>query len=111
MTTEKIDIDALADKIVERLQPTVPIEPDLWTSKEVAAYLKTSTRHVMERYSIRPDFPRAIRLPYSNPYASKPEEQSGKSHPRWRAKEVMEWALKHQSSNRKRPGASKPVYD
>lgn len=36
--------------------------PALWTFEDIARYLRRSVRTVRENYSIRPDFPRAIRI-------------------------------------------------
>lgn len=83
-------IEQLAAALADRIRPEVPLSVDLWDAKLVAAYLKVSPKHVLERYSPRPDFPRAIRLPAA----------SGKGHPRWKALEVIEWAEKHQDRKR-----------
>ena len=63
----------------------IPIEHDLWSADEVAAYLKMATDYVRKHVVCLPDFPAAIRLPTSR-----------RSHPRWRAIEVIEWSKKYQ---------------
>jgi len=65
----------------------IPIEVDLWSSDEIAAYLKRDRRQVMERIVALPDFPKAIRLPASG---------GGRSQPLWKAAEVIEWATSYQ---------------
>jgi hypothetical protein len=47
---------------------------------------------VLERYAPLPDFPRRIRLPTSN---------GAVSNPRWRAAEVIEFAMGHQDKRRR----------
>lgn len=59
---------------------------DVWTSQQIADYLKCSPRHAIERYACLPDFPRAIRLPSAG----------GRSRPRWYADEVIAWVEKYQ---------------
>ena len=57
----------------------IPFEHALWTTKEIGAYIHVSPNNVVERYASLPDFPRRIELPTTG---------GGRSHPRWRAKEV-----------------------
>ncbi len=83
-TTEIIDAIALA--VADRVQPRFPVAIDLWSVDEISAWLKMSTSHVQQRILPVPGFPQAIRLPYDGK----------KSHPRWKAAEVIAWVSKHQ---------------
>lgn len=80
-------IDELAAAIAGRIAPAIPIDVDLWSSDQIAAYLKRDRRQVTERIAALPDFPKAIRLPALG---------GGRSQPLWRAVEVIEWANSYQ---------------
>jgi hypothetical protein len=74
------------------IPPRIPVEVDLWSSAEVAQFLKCSQSQVLERYAPLPDFPKTIRLP---------SVTAKKGHPRWKAKDIIEWAGKYaESANR-----------
>ena len=64
----------------------LPIDIDLWSAREIAAYLKVSPRQVTERYAPLLDFPRPIRLPANK----------GNGHARWKASEIITWAESRQ---------------
>ncbi|PZP63446.1 MAG: hypothetical protein DI596_03010, partial [Azospira oryzae] len=68
-------IDRLAKAVAERISRPIPIQVDLWSADEIAAYLKVCRRYVIDRYSKLPDFPPAIRLPSAG---------GRTGHPRWR---------------------------
>ena len=72
--------------IEDNSRPVIPINIDLWSSKEVAAFLKIGTRKV-GGYACRPDFPKPYRLP----------SDKGRGHKRWKAKEIIAWSQKLQS--------------
>ena len=76
--------------LLERManRPQIPISIDLWSKDEIAAYLKLGPRTVRERTTKLPGFPQAIYLPT--------QSGKGRAHPLWKAKEVIEWAVKHQ---------------
>ena len=72
---------------MERLmRPAIPVEYDLWDSDTIAAYLKCSAAHVMQRYAPLPNFPQTIRLPTGG----------SRGTPRWKAADVIAWAEKYQ---------------
>ena len=75
------------ERITDKLNAAVPLDIDLWSSDQIAAYLKKDRRKVMERIACLPDFPRAIRLPSTT---------GGKGQPLWKAKEVIAWAESYQ---------------
>lgn len=89
--TETIDYNKLAAAIAEKIGQPLPLDVDLWGADEIARYLKMSKSQVTQRYIPRPDFPRAIRLPTADGH---------RSHPRWKAQEVIEWASRHQDKKR-----------
>jgi len=83
----------IADEILERLKPSIPIEYALWSTKEIGEYLQRPAQVVRERIVCLPGFPEAIRLPNID---------GGKSFPRWKAAEVIEWVESHQSGRRRK---------
>lgn len=89
--TTTVDVDQLATAIAAKLN-VPPLTERLWTIDEIAEYLRVKPRQVQDRYAPLPGFPRAIRLPTTDGH---------RSHPRWRAIEVMEWAFQHQEKARK----------
>ncbi len=76
-------------KAIDRLSPRIPIVVDLWSVREIAAYLKRSESVVRERVTALPGFPQAIRLPA-------PGSKRGRGNPLWKAREVIAWVEKHQ---------------
>jgi predicted DNA-binding transcriptional regulator AlpA len=88
---ENIDIDALATAIAAKIRPPVPIEVALWGVMDIAEYLGVSRSQVSNRFLPLPGFPSAIRIPTSDGH---------RSHPRWRAIEVIEWAGKFRDKQR-----------
>ncbi|MEW8692251.1 MAG: hypothetical protein AB2535_14340 [Candidatus Thiodiazotropha endolucinida] len=82
-------IEMLLDAI-NNLSPRIPITVDLWSVREIAAYLKRSEAVVRERITPLPGFPQAIRLPVAG--------SKGRGQPLWKAKEVIIWAEKHQEN-------------
>jgi len=68
--------------IADRIKTTVPFEHELWTTKEVAEYLKVSTSRVTTNFAYWPDFPKRIQLPTA---------EGRISHPRWKAIDVVRW--------------------
>lgn len=80
-------IEELAAAIAGRIAPVIPLEIDLWSSEQVAHFLKRDRRQVVERIAALPDFPKAIRLP---------AQGGGRSQPLWKAIEVIEWATGYQ---------------
>lgn len=86
MTMEPPEVELfiakLATAISDRIRPTVPLEHLLWTTADIGAYLKVSTNKVNERYASLPSFPKRIELPTG---------EGRKTHPRWKAKDVIQW--------------------
>lgn len=73
---------------IGNLSPRIPVSIDLWSVKEIAAFLKRSESVVRDRVVHTPGFPPAIRLP----------SHGGKrGQPLWKAKEVISWTDKYQS--------------
>ena len=87
--TNMNQIERLLDAI-NNLSPRIPITVDLWSVREIAAYLKRSEAVVRERITALPGFPQAIRLPVAG--------SRGRGQPLWKAKEVIAWAEKHQEN-------------
>ena len=78
-------IQQLASAIGANIRPPIPVDIDIWSSKEIAEFLKYSETQVMNRIVCLPSFPCAIRLPTG---------ESKRGNPRWEAQEVIEWAKK-----------------
>jgi hypothetical protein len=74
--------DQLIEFIDRQSKPQIPITVDLWSVREIAAFLKYSEHQVRNRVTLHPSFPKAIRLPV---------EGSGHAKPRWKAREVIKW--------------------
>lgn len=72
---------------IEKLSPRIPINIDLWSIREIAAYLKRSEAVVRDRIVAIPSFPEAIRLPVGS--------SSRRGQPLWKAREVIAWAEKY----------------
>jgi len=87
-------IDQLAAAVAARISPAIPLDIDLWSAAEIAAWLKVGTDQVLERYAPLPDFPKAIRLPTPD---------GGRGRPRWKAAEVIAWAEKYKDSTGRGP--------
>ena len=78
-------------EILDRLldvEPDIPLRVDLWSYKEIAAYLKMKKRTVSDVMTKKPGFPQAIYLPTRS--------GKGRAHPLWKAAEVIKWAEGHQ---------------
>ena len=84
-------ISALANEIAKQVRSPIPVEVDLWDAATIAQFLKVKPAQVLERYACLPSFPNPIRLPTPS---------GGNGHPRWKAAEVISWALKHQTKRR-----------
>lgn len=88
-STEADIIQSLAahlDQVLRR--GYIPPDRQLWSADDAAAYLGVSKRTVAERYAVRPDFPRPIRLPSTGT----------RGLLRWKAAEVMKWAELRQTA-------------
>jgi hypothetical protein len=77
--SEKEILAAILQKLSEK---TIPVEVDLWDTEHVAAYLKRSYTTVRDKIIVRPDFPRPIKL----------NATQERSHPLYKAREVIRWA-------------------
>ncbi len=91
--TEIIEVD-LIDKLALAISthlkpPPIPLSVDLWDIGIIATFLKREPQVVRERIACMPSFPRAIRLPTKN----------CRTQPLYKAKEIIEWAEKHQERN------------
>jgi hypothetical protein len=79
-------VNTLIGRIAALSKPSIPIEHDLWSVTEIAAYFKRSESVVRERIVCVPSFPVAIRLP---------NERGQRMHALWPAADVIAWAHKH----------------
>ena len=77
-------VDSLALAIAEHLPPLmIPIAHRLWTYAEIAHYLRLQTSYVQQHLPHAPGFPAPMRLLI---------RKGSRSHPRFRAVEVIRWA-------------------
>lgn len=84
------DLQQLAEQIADAIKEgieQVPMDYRLWTTRQIANYMRRSMRQVEDRIVQLPGFPQAIRLPTEN---------GSKGRPLWKAREVIDWAEKHQ---------------
>lgn len=77
---------AIRDLLAHLRSPKVAPEDELWTTKEIGAYLKLSPVTVEGRVVTRPDFPASLQ-PCGTVKASK----------RWFAVDVKKWARQNSS--------------
>lgn len=80
-------------KAIETLSPRIPLSVDLWSTREIAAYLKRKQPTVRDCVVTLPGFPQAIRLP-APVRSGNSTRRSGQAL--WKAKEVINWVEKHQ---------------
>lgn len=66
-----------------------PQEERLWTSAEVAAYLRYSVKNFTDRIMTLPNFPVPVRLP---------RPTGGKGHPRWKPEDIKNWIEQHREA-------------
>ncbi len=64
-------------------------EEALWTSADVARYLRYSVKHFTDRIATLPDFPKPARFP---------AVRGGKGHARWNPEEIRSWFEKHREA-------------
>ena len=79
-------IEKLAAALASHITPTIPRDIELWDFEAIAAYFRRSVRTVREDIAVLPSFPKPITLPTSR----------GKSHPLYKAEEIVRWAESHQ---------------
>ena len=78
---------ALQDLVAQLKRPQVPAEDQLWSSEEIADYLRLATDTTERRVVTRPDFPPPLQPCDTGPRAAK----------RWFAIDVRAWARKNAS--------------
>lgn len=83
----------LAHAIAESMRPTLPLDIDLWSADEIAAYVKMTPRYVAEHLVMHPSFPRPIYFPTGI------KSKGGRR--RYKASEVIEWAESWQEKKRR----------
>lgn len=80
---------AVAQKIGQAPAPApIPVEFQLWSTENIATYLRRSRSTVRDEVVHLPSFPKPVRLPT----ASKQRSQA-----LYKAPEVIAWAARHQS--------------
>ena len=85
MTNDEMEalLKAILQKLSEKAtRAAIPVEVDLWDTEHIAAYLKRSYTTVRDKIIVRPDFPKPIKI---NPTQER-------SHPLFKARDVIAWA-------------------
>lgn len=86
---------ALQELVAQLKRPQVKADDQLWTSDDIADYLKLSADSTERRVVTRPDFPAPLQPCLTGKRAAK----------RWFAAEVIDWARKNRSKlPNSRPG-------
>lgn len=85
---ESPDLLASIHELIRQLQrPAVAAEHELWTSQDIAAYLKLSAYTVERRVVVQPGFPSSVQ----------PCATGAKAAKRWFAGEVITWLRQHRA--------------
>lgn len=98
MNSEPIDIDRLAESIVQKLAPLLAKHLDpavLLTAPEVAELLGCAARSFAERIAREPGFPAPVRI------GGPPGRHTGR--PRWQRADILDW-LKQRKTPRGKVG-------
>jgi hypothetical protein len=86
--TAPADLLSSIQELIRQLQrPAVAAEHELWTSQDIAAYLKLSTYTVERRVVVQPGFPKSVQ----------PCATGAKAAKRWFAGEVITWLRQHRA--------------
>lgn len=57
---KQVDINRIADAVVKKLRPPIPVEHALWSTDDIGNYLGVSAKTVKSRTVARPGFPRPV---------------------------------------------------
>jgi predicted DNA-binding transcriptional regulator AlpA len=95
VTTEGIDLQALAREIAARMDPLALLDAD-----DVGALLKCCPRQVTERYAKTKDFPKPVRMSV---------EPGTRSRPRWQRADLAAW-IQSRKADEKKPGRPRRIY-
>ena len=85
MSTEEL-LEKLLERLTKPATAPLPVEVDLWDTKNIGAYLKRLVDTVRDDIVCLPRFPRPIRLP-----------TPGRAQALYKAHEVIRWAESHVS--------------
>lgn len=88
LRTTLVDLIGSLHELIRQLQrPAVAAEDELWTSHDIAAYLKLSPYTVERRVVVQPSFPTSVQ----------PCATGVKAAKRWFAAEVIIWLRQHRA--------------
>lgn len=76
---------AMQELIAKLDKPDTPLDNTLWGAAKCAGYFEVSVIHFKTRIAVVPNFPMSANL----------ETINGKMNPKWKASEVVEWAMAH----------------
>lgn len=83
-----VDLISSLHELIRQLQrPAIAAEHELWTSQDIAAYLKLSADTVERRVVVQPSFPTSVQ----------PCATGVKAAKRWFAGEVITWLRQHRA--------------
>jgi hypothetical protein len=80
-------LTSIQDLIQQLQRPAVAAENELWTSHDIAAYLKLSACTIERRVVVQPSFPAGVQ----------PCATGAKAAKRWFAVEVITWLRQHRA--------------
>lgn len=78
---------SVQELILQLKRPAIAAEHELWTSHDIAAYLKLSADTVERRVVVQPSFPMSVQ----------PCSTGLKAAKRWFAAEVITWLRQHRA--------------
>lgn len=88
LESDLVNLTRLIRELVQQLQrPAVTTEDQLWTSQDIATYLKLSAYTVERRVVTQPSFPKSVQ----------PCSTGVKAAKRWFAAEVIAWLRLHRA--------------
>lgn len=88
LQSDLVNLTSSIYELLRHLQrPVVAAEDELWTSHDIAAYLKLSSCTVERRVVAQPGFPRSVQ----------PCATGVKAAKRWFAAEVITWLRQHRA--------------
>lgn len=77
---KRSEVDAIANALNKRIRPPVPIEAQVWTTSDIADYLRMSEKYVRQTLVNEPGFPAPLKTIYRRQ--------------QWSAKQVIDWRMK-----------------
>lgn len=83
------EIETLDAAIAKLQRPLVPIEHELWGTRECADYFKCSDSQFVQYIKTHHEFPRPVSIPLAK---NRAVGKAMRMHDRWKAADVIEYA-------------------